>query len=226
VQRTYDTTHNIFFDSTNLLNMFIIGYNKRSSPQMQLAEFLQTSFQNVRSSKRTDDLHDVLLSEILVSNPQWQGMEWRFEYKLPLDAFGGTFDIDIAGFDLDGNLKVCILAKAMNSNVNKNIKNYANTTIGEAARLAYAPNVELEKILFVSVLPRVAPRFKKDGTVSGFDDVISAKNRTKIDGVLKKQYGELVGLLDVFFDINNVKNKNTKDDFNTIMIENLSDLTL
>ena len=193
---------------------------------MQLAEFLQTSFQNVRSSKRTDDLHDVLLSEILVSNPQWQGMEWRFEYKLPLDAFGGTFDIDIAGFDLDGNLKVCILAKAMNSNVNKNIKNYANTTIGEAARLAYAPNVELEKILFVSVLPRVAPRFKKDGTVGGFDDVISAKNRTKIDGVLKKQYGELVGLLDVFFDINNVKNKNTKDDFNTIMIENLTDLTL
>ena len=193
---------------------------------MQLAEFLQTSFQNVRSSKRTDDLHDVLLSEILVSNPQWQGMEWKFEYKLPLDAFGGTFDIDIAGFDLDGNLKVCILAKAMNSNVNKNIKNYANTTIGEAARLAYAPNVELEKILFVSVLPRVAPRFKKDGTVSGFDDVISAKNRTKIDGVLKKQYGDLVGLLDVFFDINNVKNKNTKDDFNTIMIENLSDLTL
>ena len=193
---------------------------------MQLVEFLQTSFQNVRSSKRTDDLHDVLLSEILVKNPQWQGMEWRFEYKLPLDAFGGTFDIDIAGFDLDGKLKVCILAKAMNSNVNKNIKNYANTTIGEAARLAYAPNVELEKILFVSVLPRVAPRFKKDGTVSGFDDVISAKNRTKIDGVLKKQYGELVGLLDVFFDINNVKNKNTKDDFNTIMIENLTDLTL
>ena len=193
---------------------------------MQLVEFLQTSFQNVRSSKRTDDLHDVLLNEILVKNPQWQGMEWRFEYKLPLDAFGGTFDIDIAGFDLDGKLKVCILAKAMNSNVNKNIKNYANTTIGEAARLAYAPNVELEKILFVSVLPRVAPRFKKDGTVGGFDDVISAKNRTKIDGVLKKQYGELVGLLDVFFDINNVKNKNTKDDFNTIMIENLTDLTL
>ena len=193
---------------------------------MQLVEFLQTSFQNVRSSKRTDDLHDVLLNEILVKNPQWQGMDWKFEYKLPLDAFGGTFDIDIAGFDLDGKLKVCILAKAMNSNVNKNIKNYANTTIGEAARLAYAPNVELEKILFVSVLPRVAPRFKKDGTVSGFDDVISAKNRTKIDGVLKKQYGELVGLLDVFFDINNVKNKNTKDDFNTIMIENLTDLTL
>jgi len=193
---------------------------------MQLVEFLQTSFQNVRSSKRTDDLHDVLLSEILVKNPQWRGMNWRFEYKLPLDAFGGTFDIDIAGFDDEGNLKVCILAKAMNSNVNKNIKNYANTTIGETARLAFAPDLDLEKILFVSILPRVAPRFKKDGSVGGFDDVISAKNRTKIDGVLEKQYGELVGIMDIFFDINNVRNKKTKDEFCDIIVENLDEFVV
>ena len=149
-------------------------------------------------------------------------MDWKFEYKLPLDAFGGTFDIDIAGFDADGNLVVCILAKAMNSNVNKNIKNYANTTIGEAARIAFAPDVKLEKILFVSVLPRVAPRFKKDGTVGGFDDVISAKNRTKIDGVLRQQYGDLVELKDIFFDIADVRNKKTKDEFNDIIVENMT----
>ena len=193
---------------------------------MQLVEFLQTSFQNVRSSKRTDDLHDVLLSEILAKNPQWREMNWRFEYKLPLDAFGGTFDIDIAGFDDEDNLKVCILAKAMNSNVNKNIKNYANTTIGETARLAFAPDLDLEKILFVSILPRVAPRFKKDGSVGGFDDVISAKNRTKIDGVLEKQYGELVGIMDIFFDINNVRNKKTKDEFCDIIVENLDEFVV
>jgi|TARA_B100000965_G_scaffold353255_1_gene328982 hypothetical protein len=188
---------------------------------MQLVGFLQTSFQNVRSSKRTDDLHKVLLSETLSKNPQWRDLDWKFEYKLPVDAFGGTFDIDIAGFDVDGNLKVCILAKAMNSNVNKNIKNYANTTIGEAARLAFAPDIELEKILFVSVLPRVAPRFKKDGTVGGFDDVISAKNRTKIDGVLRQQYGDLVELKDILFDIADVRNKKTKDEFNDIIVENI-----
>ena len=193
---------------------------------MQLVEFLQTSFQNVRSSKRTDDLHDVLLSEILAKNPQWREMNWRFEYKLPHDAFGGTFDIDIAGFDDEDNLKVCILAKAMNSNVNKNIKNYANTTIGETARLAFAPDLDLEKILFVSILPRVAPRFKKDGSVGGFDDVISAKNRTKIDGVLEKQYGELVGIMDIFFDINNVRNKKTKDEFCDIIVENLDEFVV
>jgi len=193
---------------------------------MKLPEFLQTSFQNVRSSKRTDDLHDVLLNEILVKNPQWNDLDWKFEYKLSNDAFGGTFDIDIAGFNIDGELKVCILAKAMNSNVNKNIKNYANTTIGEAARIAFAPELNLEKVLFVSVLPRVAPRFKKDGTVGGYDDVISAKNRTKINGVLKKQYGQLIGIMDVFFDIKDVKQKKTKDEFYDIMVENLDEFVV
>jgi len=193
---------------------------------MKLPEFLQTSFQNVRSSKRTDDLHDVLLNEILVKNPQWNDLNWKFEYKLSNDAFGGTFDIDIAGFNIDGELKVCILAKAMNSNVNKNIKNYANTTIGEAARIAFAPELNLEKVLFVSVLPRVAPRFKKDGTVGGYDDVISAKNRTKINGVLKKQYGQLIGIMDVFFDIKDVKQKKTKDEFYDIMVENLDEFVV
>ena len=193
---------------------------------MQLVEFLQTSFQNVRSSKRTDDLHDVLLSEILEKNPQWRDLDWRFEYKLPTDAFGGTFDIDITGFNDKNELKVCILAKAMNSNVNKNIKNYANTTIGESARLAFIPNNKLEKILFVSVLPRVAPRFKKDGRIEGFDDVISAKNRTKIDGVLKQQYSNLVQVIDLFFDIADVRNKKTKDEFADIIVENLDELNV
>ena len=73
--------------------------------------------------------------------------------------------------------------------MNKNIKNYANTTIGEAARIYYAPGVELEKVLFVSVLQRVAPRFNNQGNITGFDDVVSAKNRTKVNGILNLQYG-------------------------------------
>ena len=121
---------------------------------MTLANFLTTSFQNVRSSKRTDALHDVLLEEVIAKNPELAQYEWEFEYKLPEDAFGGTFDIDIAGFDELGVLRVAILAKAINSNVNKNIKNYANTTIGEAARLYYSPLAKhIDKIIFVSVLP-------------------------------------------------------------------------
>ena len=190
---------------------------------MILEDFLTTSFQNVRSSKRTDELHKVLLDEILNANPDLAEYTWKFEYQLQEDAFGGTFDIDIAGFDADGEIRVAILAKAINSNVNKNIKNYANTTIGEAARLYYAPGCNsIEKILFVSVLPRVAPRFNTAGDVAGFDDVLSAKNRTKIDDVLQRQYHGAVDTIDLFFDIDNVREQNTKADYQEISVSNLT----
>lgn len=190
---------------------------------MTLANFLTTSFQNVRSSKRTDALHDVLLEEVIAKNPELAQYEWEFEYKLPEDAFGGTFDIDIAGFDELGVLRVAILAKAINSNVNKNIKNYANTTIGEAARLYYSPLAKhIDKIIFVSVLPRIAPRFNKSGDVVGLDDVVSAKNRTKIENVLNKQYGGVAECVDLFFDIDNVSEQTSKDDFNIITVSNLT----
>ena len=188
-----------------------------------LNEFLTTSFQNVRSSKRTDKLHKVLLDEVLNNNPDWAEYTWQFEYQLTVDGFGGTFDIDIAGFK-NGELKVVILAKAINSNVNKNIKNYANTTIGESARIYYAPGVELEKVLFVSVLPRVAPRFNKQGNITGFDDVIGAKNRTKVNNVLQQQYGGTIESIDLYYDIADVTMKNDKSDFDQIVVENLEEL--
>jgi len=192
-------------------------YIVETNATMILEEFLTTSFQNVRSSKRTDELHKVLLDEILNANPDYAEYTWKFEYQLQEDAFGGTFDIDIAGFDDNGDIVVAILAKAINSNVNKNIKNYANTTIGEAARLYYAPGCNsIEKILFVSILPRVAPRFNTAGDVAGFDDVLSAKNRTKLDDVLQRQYHGIVDTVDLYFDIDNVKNFSNKSDFDVI----------
>jgi hypothetical protein len=188
-----------------------------------LIEFLTTSFQNVRSSKRTDELHKVLLDEVLNANPEWAEYDWKFEYQLPVDGFGGTFDVDIAGFS-KGELKIAILAKAINSNVNKNIKNYANTTIGEAARIMFAPNIEMEKVLFVSVLPRVAPRFNKAGEVKGFDDVVGAKNRTKVNEVLNAQYQGKVESLDIFFDIAAVRSFTHSDQFQEIAVENLDEV--
>jgi hypothetical protein len=184
--------------------------------------FLETSFQNVRSPYRTNDFHKVLLDEVLNANPAWAEYDWQYEYQLPVDGFGGTFKIDIAGF-VNGELKVTILGKAINSSINKNIKNYANTSVGEAARLMFAPDIELEKVLFVSVLPRVAPRFNKAGEVKGYDDVVSAKERTKISHVLQAQYGGKVEAIDLFFDIDDVRNLN---EFATVSISNLDPLTL
>ena len=203
----------------------IVPTNK--TPMPFLTEFLTTSFQNVRSSKRTDELHKTLLNEILNQNTDLAEYDWKFEYRLKEDAFSGTFDIDIVGFDADGDMRVAILAKAINSNVNKNIKNYANTTIGEAARLYYAPGSNsIEKILFVSVLPRLAPRFNTAGDVVGFDDVISAKNRTKLDDVLQRQYHGAVETMDLYFDIENVTEQKNKTDYEEINVSNLTPIPM
>ena len=77
--------------------------------------------------------------------------------------------------------------------------------------------------MFVSVLPRVAPRFNKAGEVRGFDDVVGAKERTKINTVLQFQYGGKVEAIDLFFDIDNVK---VLTEFNTVSISNLDPLVL
>ena len=204
--------------------------------------FLETSFQNVRSSARTKVLHQVILDEVLKAYPEWKKFTWVFEYKMRRDAFEGTFDIDIAGFSFPEEnelkdphkaggkiLEVAILCKAINSNVNKNIKNYANTTIGEAARLMHAPMRPQTKVFFISYLPRVAPRFNTKGEVVGFDDVVGAKNRTKVDRVLKYQYGyhrdnpdaRMVETLDLYYNIADVYEKQTKAEFNDIIVEDL-----
>lgn len=190
---------------------------------MDLQSFLQTSFQNVRSSKRTDKLNEIILDEILNSNPQWAEYDWKFEYRLSEDGLGGTFDIDIAGF-VDGELKVAILNKALNSNINKNIKNYANTSIGESARLMYAPNVNLENIMFVTVLPRNAPVFLTNGKVKNVEDVLKAKKRTQIGKVLHDQYNGVVKVIDLYYDIKDINSKQTKDDFSDIIVENLDEI--
>lgn len=189
---------------------------------MELQDFLSVSFQNVRSSKRTDEFHKVLLDEVLNTKPDWAEYDWEFEYMLPEDGFGGTFDVDIAGF-VGGQLKVVILGKALNSNINKNVKNYANTSVGEAARLMFAPGLNLEKVLFISVLPRIAPRFSKGGEVIGYDDVVSSKKRTKINRVLRAQYGGVVEAIDVYFDIGNVKGL---ANFSEICVQNLDAIYL
>ncbi len=186
-----------------------------------LSEFLTTSFQNVRSSHRTDTLHTVLIEEVKKRYPEFASLRWVQEFKLKQDGFGGTFDVDIIGFDKDDNIAVAVLAKAINSNVNKNVKNYANTTIGEASRLMFAPNVSPAKVLFVSVLPRLAPRFNKEGKVTGLDNVVSAKQRTNVDKVLQAQYNGVVEVLDFYYDIDNITTLTHKEQFDVIGVSNL-----
>ena len=199
----------------------IIPTNK--TPMPFLSEFLTTSFQNVRSKERTDRLHKAVLNEILNVNPEFAELRWEFEYELPEDSFGGTFDLDIVGFDDNDEIKVIILDKAYQSNIGKNMKNYANTSVGESARVFFSPLCQkVEKILFVNVMPRVAPKFKTNGTFDGFDDVVNYKKRCKIDDVLDRQYDGVVKVIDLYYDIENVTEQKNKADYNVINALNLT----
>ena len=154
----------------------IVPTNK--TPMPFLTEFLTTSFQNVRSSTRTDELHKALLNEILNQNPDLADYDWKFEYQLKEDAFGGTFDIDIVGFD-DGDMRVAFLPK-LSEQRGKNIKNYRNTSVGEQHDCSSTFVLTVEKILFVNVIPRVAPRVQNNGCFDGFDEVINCKNVARL----------------------------------------------
>ena len=91
----------------------------------------------------------------------------------------------------------------------------------------YAPGCNsIEKILFVSVLPRLAPRFNTAGDVVGFDDVISAKNRTKLDDVLQRQYHGAVETMDLYFDIENVTEQKNKEGYDVINPTNLTPIPM
>ena len=190
---------------------------------VELESFINKSFQNVRSSKRTDELHEAIVAEFLAKRPGLSSLTVEYEYSLGCDGYGGTFKVDIAFVDHNGDIKVAILCKALNSNVNKNIKNYANCSVGEAARCMYAENPP-DEVFFITVLPRQAPRFKTSGEVIGLDDVQSALSRTCIQPVLSAQYNGAVKNIYLFYDIVGVTDMTAQSEFMNIQFENLDEI--
>ena len=185
---------------------------------MMLPSWLHTTFQNTRSSKRVDELHRVCLLDLLDTHPEWSEYSPVFEKQIN-DGYGGTFNIDICLMEGDC-IKVAILIKAINSNVLKNLKNYANTTIGESARLMYSPTPP-ESVLFLSIQPRIAPMFKSNGVVNGYDDVVRGKGRCVVDSILNSQYNGVVTSTDIYYDIVDVTSKKHKDEFQNIQVLNV-----
>ena len=181
------------------------------NPSDNLRQFVQETYSNVRSPHRTKKLHDAVLSAI-----DLPFYDWKFEHCFYPDSYGNKFDVDIAGF-LNGHLKIAVLVKCNNSNIAKNLKNYANTTIGESARLMLSETPP-EKILFVSIFPRKSPVFNKHGEVVRIENVVRAKTKTDVVPVLQKLWGERVETIDCFYDIVDIKMKTKKEDFFKINI--------
>ena len=177
---------------------------------MKLKDFISTTFNNVRSSKRTKILHEAVVEYLCDQRHDLVNYDVKYEYKIP-DSWGGTFKVDIA-FLHNGLVKKVALCKALNSNINKNIKNYANTTTGEASRI-YCIDNDINEIIFVTVLPERAPVFDTDGVVKRLDDVVAAKKYTNISNVIEAQYNDCVKLIDIWYKIPNIESRANRKDY-------------
>ena len=196
--------------------------------ESSLEAFLATTFNRVRSKARTRQLHDAVLEEILGRSELNAELSWEHEFRLSPDGLQGTFDVDMH-VTSEGRLRGgIVLVKALNSNIAKNIKNYANTTVGEAARIMYAAPDQtgrrFEQVVFVTLFPRVAPVFRQDGTVARLDDVLSAKSRTEIGPVLNAQYGSRVRLVEIAYDIVGIERLRKQSQFAHVDVATVSGL--
>jgi len=189
--------------------------------------FLETSYRNSRSSKRTDVLHDEIINTLCEMNPKMREYEWKTEvsiedgYLLPKENNRKKkFKVDIVGVK-DGKVRICILAKAMNSSITQNFQNYTNCTVGEASRIMYSPIAsDLEKVLFVSFFPNRAPCFNRDGKVKHFENVYM--NKPQIGHIVEDMFSGKVQILDFSYDIADIEMKTCQNDFIDISIQNLN----
>lgn len=117
-----------------------------------------TNKHSVRSSKRTDGIHERIAQRIVELNPR---LAYRLEHKLPTKL--GPFDVDIVLFD-KGVIVACILFKGLTSSIAKNKKNYEHNKIGEAVKAKSGMSKEA-KLIYLDVIPVRCPTYKTDKTL-------------------------------------------------------------
>ena len=110
-----------------------------------------------RSSNRTDLLHAELENILRTNIEDFDQYDIKHEYKIDC-AYGNKFSIDIALFK-NNELHTCILFKSLESSIQKNRQNNANTSIGEVVRIKKVEDREMVNILFVTLIPNVSPAY-------------------------------------------------------------------
>lgn len=131
----------------------------------------------VRSSHRTDPIHQYLSKRIEELNPR---VDVKVEYAVKTTL--GMFDVDIVVFNKEtGAILACILFKSLNSSISKNEKNYEHNKIGEAVKLGRG-EAEKAKVVFMDMIPIRCPTYGAGDTIKGWEkhDVETVRARSKL----------------------------------------------
>jgi hypothetical protein len=120
---------------------------------------------NTKGRKRQDDINSQVI-DFFSKQDSYKDKIFKNEVKLRTpNSVGGksTFDVDIAVYDVYGNVVEVILNKAPYSNMKQNETNAIGSRVNEFFRLVNDfPNVKLTWFTFS---PNNTPYFKKDGVV-------------------------------------------------------------
>ena len=140
-----------------------LNYNDYVLPYLkarQLNEQLKKSGKDgARSSKRTDVLNDLTISKVLKPLAK-AGWEFKTEQRI-ICSRGEKFKIDIVGY-YNGQAKLYVLLKAVQSSYNKNRHNYANGTIGEPTRIFGKNKLNGVTLISIDWIPYQVPAPTKD----------------------------------------------------------------
>lgn len=212
-----------------------------------LESFCRVTNQNNRSAFRTDALNRIMYDYIVSANPSLKQYDAHYEASIDGDGRDGTFKCDITlTCKTTNKIKVVILLKAINSSYQKNGHSYTNTTFGEGGdRVGCSPHFdpwdEETKIVFVNLMPRIAPVFGGDKSkVTSYEDLTRIKKTFDLTESLKKcawihdnfnhgdvnsprpiRYIEKIKVIDLFYSIDDVHNKTHRNDFLTNTITDL-----
>jgi hypothetical protein len=132
-----------------------------------------TNAHGVRSSRRTDLIHQCIRQYIETRNPH---VRCEVEYKLATRL--GGFDVDIAAFSRDsGKLVACVLFKGLTSSIAKNSKNYEHNKIGEAVKAK--SGMGDAKLVYIDVVPVRCPTYCGDRSIKAWETHAPADVRAR-----------------------------------------------
>jgi hypothetical protein len=155
-----------------------------------------TNQHGVRSSRRTDKIHECIKTHIETRNPRVRCIvEYRLSTRL------GDFDVDIAVQDrTTGALVACLLFKGLTSSIAKNEKNYEHNKFGEAHKAK--SGMGSAKLVFLDVVPIRCPTYKSDGTIMRWEthNPVSVRERASTVTALAND-GRVVPLIDDIYTV-------------------------
>lgn len=115
----------------------------------------------IRSSKRTNPIHELITKIIIEENP---GLTCKIEDKLNIST--GSFKVDISA-SRDGIVKLLVSVKAPLNNIKQNMTNNENVKGGELLKMVNA--YPKAKIVFLDFIPSECPYYLENGETKNIE---------------------------------------------------------